>query len=249
VRAPEAAGVAGGDAAIDIRDAIKSFGALRALDGVSLRVRRGEIYALLGPNGAGKTTLIRTILGLVRLDGGDVDVLGTCMPNSRVTGQIGYMTQKAALYPELSVRENLEFFAGIHGTTHSLDDALRLVELDRRASSVVSTLSGGMQQRLSLACALVHRPQLLLLDEPTVGIDPQLRMQFWGHFRSLAGEGTTIVISSHVMDEAGRADRLGLLRFGHMLAEGTVDELRARAGTDTLEEAFLRLSAAPETDR
>ena len=209
---------------------------------MTLRVRQGEIYGLLGPNGAGKTTLIRSIVGLVVPESGTVTVLGRTMPDLDILGRVGYMTQAAALYPDLSVEENLRFFAAISGADSNVDEALKLVELDQRRKSVVATLSGGMRQRCSLACALVHRPRLLLLDEPTVGVDPQLRVQFWDHFRDLAAAGTTIVVSSHVMDEAERCQRLGLIRFGRLLGEGSPNELRSAAGTNNLEEAFLKLS-------
>ena len=152
------------------------------------------------------------------------------------------MTQAAALYPDITVEENLRFFAAISGADGNVHEVLRVVELEPRRNSVVATLSGGMRQRCSLACALVHRPRLLLLDEPTVGVDPQLRVQFWEHFRQMAAAGTTIVVSSHVMDEAERCQRLGLIRFGKLLAEGTPNEVRASAGTNNLEEAFLKLS-------
>jgi ABC-2 type transport system ATP-binding protein len=152
------------------------------------------------------------------------------------------MTQQAALYPGLSVEENVQFFAAINGAEGGVDEALKLVELDQRKKSVVATLSGGMRQRCSLACALVHKPQLLLLDEPTVGVDPQLRVQFWEEFRRMAAAGTTIIVSSHVMDEAERCQRLGLVQYGRLLAEGSPDEVRAQAGTPNLEEAFLRLA-------
>ena len=228
--------------AIDVNNVIKSFGPQKALDGVTLRVRPGEIYGLLGPNGAGKTTLIRAIVGLVAPESGTVTVLGHRIPDLDILGRVGYMTQQAALYPDLSVEENLRFFAAISGADSNVDDALKVVELDKRRNSVVATLSGGMRQRCSLACALVHRPRLLLLDEPTVGVDPQLRVQFWDHFRDMAASGVTIVVSSHVMDEAERCQRLGLIRFGKVLGEGSPDELRAAAGTTSLEEAFLKLS-------
>ena len=231
-----------GEHAVEVTDVVKSFGKLRALDGVSLRVRRGEVYGLLGPNGSGKTTLIRSLLGMVVPESGSVRVLGTAMPNVAILGRIGYMTQAAALYPDLSVEENVRFFAAIHGVEDGVDEALGFVQLDDRRRSVVSTLSGGMRQRTSLACALVNRPDLMLLDEPTVGIDPQLRVQFWDSFKQMTARGTTIVVSSHVMDEAERCDRLGLIRFGRLLAEGTVAELTARAGVDQLEAAFLKLS-------
>jgi len=228
--------------AVDVDNVAKSFGTLRALDGITLRVRPGEIYGLLGPNGAGKTTLIRAIVGLVAPDSGIVTVLGRRMPDLDILGRVGYMTQQAALYPDLSVEENLHFFAAISGADGNVTEVLKTVELEQRRNSVVATLSGGMRQRCSLACALVHRPRLLLLDEPTVGVDPQLRVQFWDHFREMAAAGTTILVSSHVMDEAERCQRLGLIRFGKLLGEGTPNEVRAAAGTNNLEEAFLKLS-------
>jgi ABC-2 type transport system ATP-binding protein len=228
--------------AIELEQVVKSFGSLKALDGVTLNVRRGEVYGLLGPNGSGKTTLIRLIVGLLTADAGAVRVLGRRMPDIGVLRQIGYMTQAAALYPDLSVQENVDFFAAINDAEAGVDDALRLVELYDRRHSVVGTLSGGMRQRCSLACALVHKPALLLLDEPTVGIDPQLRVQFWDGFRAMAEQGTTIVVSSHVMDEAERCQRLGLMQYGKLLAEGSVEELKAQAGVEKLEDAFLKLS-------
>src|SRR5262249_54871069 len=165
-------------------------------------------------------------------------------PDLGVLSRVGYMTQAAALYPDLSVLENLRFFAAISGGDRHVNEALEFVELVDRRDSVVATLSGGMRTRASLACAIVHRPELLLLDEPTVGIDPQLRAQLWARFREMTASGTTIVVSSHVMDEAARCDRLGLILFGRLLAEGSVSELLGMAGTDHLEDAFLKLSRA-----
>jgi ABC-2 type transport system ATP-binding protein len=231
--------------AVDTEDVVKQFGRQRALDGVTLRVRRGEVYGLLGPNGAGKTTLIRSLVGLVVPEAGTVSVLGHRIPQLEVLARVGYMTQQAALYPDLSVEENVHFFGAIYGRVDGVRDALELVDLWDRRKSVVSTLSGGMRTRCSLACALVHKPDLLLLDEPTVGVDPQLRVQLWDRFRKMAAGGTTIVVSSHVMDEAERCDRLGLIRFGKLLAEGTVPEIKAKAGVDRLEDAFLKLSDSP----
>lgn len=228
--------------AVVVDGVVKAFGDIRALDGVSLRVQEGEVYGLLGPNGSGKTTLIRMLVGLVKPDAGTVSVLGSRMPDLGVLGRVGYMTQAAALYPDLSVEENLRFFAAINDARGSVDEALDFVDLGSRRGSVVSQLSGGMRTRASLACALVHRPRLLLLDEPTVGVDPQLRKQLWDRFREMMAAGTTIVVSSHVMDEAERADRLGLILFGRMLAEGSSRELQAEAGVDRLEDAFLKLS-------
>ena len=232
--------------AVDVENVSKSFGAVKALDGVTMRIRRGEIYGVLGPNGAGKTTLIRMIVGIVEAHAGTVTVLGQRMPNVAVLRHVGYMTQAAALYPGLSVEENVRFFAAINGAEEGVKDALQLVELYDRRGSVVSTLSGGMRQRCSLACALVHKPQLLLLDEPTVGVDPQLRVQFWESFRRMAESGTTIIVSSHVMDEAERCQRLGLIQYGKVLAEGTPAEVRERGGSNNLEEAFLRLAGPRE---
>jgi len=229
--------------AVEVHDVVKRFGRLRALDGISLSVRRGEIYGLLGPNGAGKTTLIRAIVGLVRPDSGTVTVLGRRMPELAVLSRIGYMTQAAALYPDLSVEENVRFFAAINGARDGVDEVLRFVELFDRRTSLVATLSGGMRTRASMACALVHQPELLLLDEPTVGVDPQLRAQLWERFQQMAANGTTIIVSSHVMDEAERAQRLGLILFGKLLAQGSANELRRQAGVDRLEDAFLKLSA------
>jgi len=230
--------------AVDVEGVVKQFGKQRALDGVTLRVRRGEVYGLLGPNGAGKTTLIRSLVGLVAPEAGTVSVLGQRMPQLEVLAHIGYMTQQAALYPDLSAEENVHFFGAIYGRVDGVRDALEVVDLWDRRKSVVSTLSGGMRTRCSLACALVHKPDLLLLDEPTVGVDPQLRVQLWDRFRKMAAGGTTIVVSSHVMDEAERCDRLGLIRFGKLLAEGTVAQIKAKAGVDRLEDAFLKLSEA-----
>jgi ABC-2 type transport system ATP-binding protein len=232
------------DFAVEVEGVVKRFASLRALDGVSLRIRRGEVYGLLGPNGAGKTTLIRSLVGLVNPEQGSVTVLDQRMPNLDVLARVGYMTQQAALYPDLTVGENLRFFAAINGVKDGVRDALELVGLWDRRDSLVSNLSGGMRTRCSLACALVHKPELLLLDEPTVGVDPQLRIQLWDRFQKMAHDGATILVSSHVMDEAERCDRLGLIRFGRLLAEGTVSQLKASAGVNRLEDAFLKLSEA-----
>ena len=228
--------------AVNVDDVSKSFGAFKALNGVTLRVRKGEIFGLLGPNGAGKTTLIRLIIGLLEGHAGTVTVLGHRMPNVQILRHVGYMTQAAALYPALSVEENVRFFAAINGAEEGVKDALELVQLWDRRASVVSTLSGGMRTRCSLACAVVHRPELLLLDEPTVGVDPELRVQLWGDFRRMADAGTTIIVSSHVMDEADRCQRLGLIQYGRLIEEGSPAEIRAKAGTQNLEEAFLTLA-------
>ena len=234
--------------AVEARDVRKRFGEVTALDGLTLTIRAGEIYGLLGPNGSGKTTFIRALAALIRPDDGEISELGMTPRAAVAAGAIGYMTQAAALYTELSVEENLRFFGALEGVTgiaDRIEEALRRVDLLDRRRSIVGTLSGGMRTRVSLAATLLHQPRLLLLDEPTVGIDPALRRDFWQHFRSLASGGVTILVSSHVMDEASRCDRLGLIRAGRLLAEGTVGELVQRAGTADLESAFLALSEAP----
>src|SRR5207302_93411 len=175
--------------AVEALQVSKRFGAQRALDGVTLRVRRGEVYGILGPNGAGKTTLIRSLVGLIVPDGGTVAVLGRRMPSLDILARVGYMTQQAALYPDLSAAENVRFFAEIYGADGGVREALEFVDLWDRRDSVVSNLSGGMRTRCSLACALVHKPDLLLLDEPTVGVDPQLRVQLWDRFQRMARVG------------------------------------------------------------
>ena len=231
--------------AIDAAGIRKRFGKVKALDGVDLHVPAGMVYGLLGPNGSGKTTLIRTLVGLVKPDEGELHVLGARMPRRQILASIGYMTQAPALYMDLTVMENIRFFSRVQGGG-DIEAALRFVDLWERRSSITGELSGGMRTRLSLACALVHRPSLLLLDEPTVGVDPQLRAQLWDGLRAMAAAGTTILVSSHVMDEAERADRLGLIRDGRLLAEGSVADLLALAGVDRLEDAFLRLSAGTD---
>jgi ABC-2 type transport system ATP-binding protein len=231
-------------AAIDLDSVVKTFGTLRAADNVSLQIESGEIFGLIGPNGSGKTTLIRLLLGLLHATSGTVRILGQRMPDQKIASSIGYMTQASALYGELSVIENLAFFGelyGLHGRTlrSRTAEVLELVDLTGRAKSPIQTLSGGMRQRVSLAASLVHQPRVLVLDEPTVGIDPELRRTFWEYFAQLSRQGVTMIISTHHLDEAARCHRLGLMRFGQMLAVDTPDGLRRRSGTQDFEQAFL----------
>src|SRR5215213_6180880 len=231
-------------AAVEAVGLRKTFGSIVAVDTVDLALEPGRIYGLLGPNGSGKTTLIRLLTGLARATSGEARILGERMPSRKALGWIGFMPQAEAIYPELSVGENLGFFARLegHADKGSIDEVLDLVELRGRKGTPALELSGGMRRRLSLACTLVHRPKVLFLDEPTVGVDPALRVQFWSHFRRLAAAGTTILVASHVMDEADRCDELVFVRSGKIIGRGTGAALRATAGQENLEAAFLVLS-------
>ena len=223
-----------------------SYGTLQVLNGLSFSVREGEIFGVLGANGSGKTTLMRMMVGLLRNDGGTLTIYGES-PSLRQAAQVGYMPQLSALYQELSIRENVDFFARMYGMSdrrsraRSVEEAIDLVGLTPRSADPILNLSGGMRQRVSLAIALVHRPALLLLDEPTVGLDPDLRAVFWERFRRMTESGTTIMISSHTMDDAAHCDRLAFLRDGRVIALDTPSALRAATGRPdaSLEDAFL----------
>src|SRR5205823_3640874 len=195
-------------------------------------------------NGSGKTTLIRLLVGLARPTSGTVQVLGERMPSRPLLARIGYMTQSEGVYAELSAWENIRFFATLYGMRDEsrLAETLDLVELGKRRDTPAFQLSGGMRRRLSLACALAHGPSVIFLDEPTVGVDPALRVQFWQHFRELASGGATLVVSSYVMDEADRCDELLLMQGGKILDRGSSTEIRQRAGAEDLEGAFLKLA-------
>jgi ABC-2 type transport system ATP-binding protein len=239
------------DLAIDAAGLEKRFGPVRALDGLSLEVRRGEILGLIGPNGAGKSTFIKAVAGLVRPDAGDLRVLGE-HPGRHVAARIGYMTQSAALYDDLSVTENIAFFARVYGLGRTTAreraaELLDLLRIEAKARLPVHTLSGGQRQLANLACAMVHRPELLLLDEPTVGIDPELRRDLWREFGTLRDAGTTVLVTTHVMDEADRCDRIAFVAEGRDLDVGTAHEVMTRAGAASIEEAFLSLRDGDRT--
>lgn len=237
------------DLAISISGLEFAFGNRPVLNGIDLEIPRGVAYGILGANGAGKTTLVRLLIGRLQPDAGSALIFGE-KPGPELASSVGYMPQLNALYEALSVRENLDFFARMLGVSdktrraEAIDRAMRLVDLTDRADSVITELSGGMRQRVSLGAALIHEPELLLLDEPTVGLDPELRAMFWQHFKEMTDAGTTILISSHTMDDAAHCDSLGFMRGGKFIATGTPQELRESTGRpdSTLEDAFLHLS-------
>ncbi len=232
---------------IEIQNLTKTFGKFTAVDDLNLSIFKGEIYGLLGPNGSGKTTIIRMLCGLLRPTAGSISISGHQIPCKSIMGQIGYMPQDTAIYLDNTVHENLMFFGSIYGMTKDQlekkeSEMLSFVNLIEWRDSLVSTLSGGMKHRLSLACALIHEPILVFLDEPTVGVDPELRATFWNYFDSLARQGITVIITTHYMDEADHCSRVGLLRQGHLIADGRPSELKEQTDTRTLEETFLFLT-------
>jgi ABC-2 type transport system ATP-binding protein/ABC-2 type transport system permease protein len=217
-------------------------GGRRVLHGLDFTVEAGRVTGLLGPSGSGKTTLMRAVVGVQRRASGTVTVLGRPAGSAELRHRVGYATQAPSIYSDLTVRANVRYFATIHSAaSDAADETVEAVDLAPHAEQFAGNLSGGERARLSLACALVGSPALLVLDEPTVGLDPVLRADLWQRFHDLADNGTTPIVSSHVMDEARRCDRLLLLRAGHLVADDTPAELRAATGTADLEEAFLRL--------
>jgi ABC-2 type transport system ATP-binding protein len=235
------------DAAVTVSDLVVDRGPRRVLQELSFTVPPGQVTGLLGPSGSGKTTLMRALVGVQKVRSGSVTVLGMPAGSPPLRSRVGYVTQAPSVYADLTVRENARYFAALYGLgAAAADRAVTEVGLADAAGQLVGDLSGGQRGRASLACALVARPELLVLDEPTVGLDPVLRVELWEHFHALAREGTTLIVSSHVMDEAGRCDRLLLLREGRLLADSTPAEVRRTSGTDDLEEAFLRLVRAQE---
>jgi len=225
---------------IDVTGLTKVFGKKTVVDHLDMRVSRGEIYGFLGPNGSGKTTFIRMLCGLLRPDDGQ----GTCLgfdvrtEADRIKPLVGYMSQRFSLYEDLSVRENLGFIARMYGVADKAAAVERTIErlrLARFRDQLAGTLSGGWKQRLALAACMIHQPRLLLLDEPTAGVDPMARRDFWDEVHRLAGEGITALISTHYMDEAERCHRLAYIAYGHLLARGTVAEIVAGEGLATFE--------------
>lgn len=212
------------------------------LRGISLNIPEGKIVGLLGPSGSGKTTLMRSIAGLQRITSGSIEILGKKVGDKSLREAISYSTQSASIYCDLSVEENLRFFASLYSENeYAIDEILKLVDLTKNRKQLAEKLSGGERARLALATALVGKPQLIILDEPTVGLDPVLRKQLWGVFRMLTHQGKTLLVSSHVMDEAEHCDHLILLRDGRTLAEGSVSELKANAQKDEMEDVFISL--------
>jgi ABC-2 type transport system ATP-binding protein len=218
--------------AIDVQGLSKSFGHKRVVNALSLRVAEGEIYGFLGPNGSGKTTSIRMLCGLLTPDEGS----GTCLgfdvreQSAEIKKQVGYMTQRFSFYEDLSIRENLDFVARLYAMPNrkqAVETSMEHLGLAHRAGQLAGTLSGGWKQRLALAACMLHRPRLLLLDEPTAGVDPKARRDFWDEIHRLAGQGISVLVSTHYMDEAARCHRLAYIAYGNLLASGTPDELIA----------------------
>jgi ABC-2 type transport system ATP-binding protein len=245
------------DPAIAVRDLRVVRGSRTVIPGLTLDVPRGQVVGLLGPSGCGKTTLMRSIVGVQVVAGGQVQVLGRPAGSSDLRQRVGYVTQAPSVYADLTVAENLRYFAAVIGVRRralaaEVQRVLELVDLTDHAGARVDALSGGQSSRVSLGAALVGAPELLVLDEPTVGLDPVLRRDLWALFARLASDGSTLLVSSHVMDEASRCDRLMLMREGIMLADDTLDGVLAATGAPDIEAAFLALveaggnSQAPE---
>ncbi len=227
-----------GEFAIDVHGLSKSFGHKRVVNGLSLQVEKGEIYGFLGPNGSGKTTSIRMLCGLLTPDEGS----GTCLgfdvrsQSAEIKKQVGYMTQRFSFYEDLSIRENLDFVARLYAMPNRkqvVQAGMEELGLADRSHQLAGTLSGGWKQRLALAACMLHRPRLLLLDEPTAGVDPKARRDFWDEIHRLAGQGISVLVSTHYMDEAARCHRLAYIAYGNLLASGSPEELIAQSGLDT----------------
>ncbi len=228
----------GSDFAIDVHGMTKRFGAVTAVDHVGLQVRTGEVCGFLGPNGSGKTTFIRMLCGLLRADDGRGVCLGfdVIQQSESIKRQVGYMTQRFSFYEDLSIRENLDFVARVYSLPQrrrAVSESLQRLGLFERKEQLAGALSGGWKQRLALAACLIHQPKLLLLDEPTAGVDPKARREFWEEIHRLAGEGLTFLIATHYMDEAERCHRLAFILNGKLLTHGTVDEVIRQSSLTT----------------
>lgn len=238
------------NSAVVVDDVHVRRGKRMVLDGLSVEIPHGAIVGLLGPSGCGKTTLMRAIVGVQIVRSGVVTVLGEPAGTRNLRKRVGYMTQQASVYDDLTVRQNLDYFRRVlHGQVSHVERVIERTKLSDAAGQLVGSLSGGQQRRVSLAVALLGDPELLVLDEPTVGLDPVLRADLWGLFRDLTGEGTTIVVSSHVMDEASRCDRLLLMRDGEIIADDSPEGLLRRTGASGTEDAFLKLIAEHGAER
>lgn len=244
---------------IEVQGLTKSFGARKVVDDVSLTVEKGEIAGFLGPNGSGKTTCIRMMCGLLTPDAGQGRVLGydILREQRQIKLQVGYMTQKFSFYEDLSIRENLNFVAGLYGLPpDAVRDTLADLGLTSRKDQLAGSLSGGWKQRLALAACIMHRPQLLMLDEPTAGVDPKARREFWDEIHELAARGLTVLVSTHYMDEAERCHRINYIAYGRLVAHGTVGQVIADAGlatytvnTDHPGRVARQLAGAPGVDQ
>ena len=231
---------------VEVSNISKKLSKSIILDDLSLDIKKGEIVGLIGPSGAGKTTFVKAIIGMEKIDSGFIKVFNKPIPNLDVLQNIGYMAQSDVLYEDLSAKENLDFFGKIFGLNKSkikerIDYTSKLVNLENHLSKKVKSFSGGMKRRLSLAISLIQDPALLILDEPTVGIDPRLRFDIWNELYNLKNEGKSIIVTTHVMDEAVKCDRLALIRDGKIIATGTPNNLIKEFEVNTIEEIFLKL--------
>jgi len=243
------------DIAVETRHLTRRFGSIVAVRDLNLTIAKGEVFGLLGPNGSGKTTTIRMLCGLLAPSEGTAIVAGVDVREApdRIKELIGYMSQRFGLYEDLTVAENMDFYAGIYGLEGPgkrgrIADVVSFLGLDRRLNQLAGTLSGGWKQRLGLACAMMHQPQVLFLDEPTAGVDPAARRNFWKTIHMLAEQGTTIIVTTHYMDEAERCTRVALLSQGHLIALGHPSEVATQVGegAKTLEDAFVILQERDE---
>lgn len=230
----------------------KSFGEHQVLKDVNIEVNYGAIYGMLGPSGCGKTTTVKIIAGILDATSGEVLVLNEKMPNLELMSKVGYMAQSDALYGDLTARQNLEFFGQLYGLDDDklkirVEEVIEVVNLSKDLDKPISAFSGGMKRRLSLAMTILHQPKVLILDEPTVGIDPLLRQNIWNELYKMTKNGVTILVTTHVMDEAEKCTHLSMMREGEMLATGTPSEIQEKAGVRNLEEAFIHFSS--EGDR